>query len=236
MKRTVLIYIALLAVLMTLAMDSKLEDINAIKKSSEFLYAEATMPTPAGADSTARQILHEEIIRWTTEELEEPMDSLSALRLCEEADTMMTCRANMFRVFTYIRKNKVSPMFKLQAEEPSLLDDSTKKNLMRRFGTQKKKMDNGTLQLIMKARNFFELKAIMEPLKEKGDILEYGKYATIVNPDVCYLIVYDPAGNIKAWLDKGKDPRRNLKTQKPDAISNYRGCGAIWFTLNENNK
>lgn len=232
MKRTVLIYIALLAVLMTLAMDSKLEDINAIKKSSEFLYAEATMPTTTGADSTARQMLHEEIIRWTTEELLEPMDSISALRLCEEADTMTTPRANMFRVFTYIRKNKVSPMFKIQEDEPSLLNDSTRKNLMRRFGTQKK-IDGRTLQEIMKARNFFELKEIMEPLKKKGQIIDYGKYATAKNPDECYLIVYDPAGNIKAWLDRGKDPRRNLKTQKPDAISNYRGCGAIWFRLSE---
>jgi hypothetical protein len=230
MKRTLSIYVALLVVLLAVAMDSKLEDINAIKKSSEFLYAEATMPTPTGADSTARQMLHEEIIRWTTEQLQEPMDSLSALRLCEEADTMMTSRANMFRVFTFIRKNKVSPMFKLQADEPSLLNDSTKKNLMRRFGNQKK-IDNGTLQKVMKARNFFELKEIMEPLKEKGEILDYGKYATAKNPDVCYLIIYDPAGNIKAWLDKGKDPRRNLKTQKPDSISNYRGCGAIWFTI-----
>ena len=230
MKRTFLIYIALLAVLMTLAMDSKLEDINAIKKSNEFLYAEATMPTPAGADSTARQMLHEEIIRWTTEDLKEPMDSISALQLCKEADTMMTCRANMFRVFTYIRKNKVVPMFKLHSDESSLLNDTTKKNLLRRFGTQKK--DSGVLNLIMKARNFFELKEIMEPLKEKGEILDYGKYATIMNPEVCYLIVYDPAGNIKAWLDKGKDPRKNLKTQKPDALSNYRGCGAIWFILN----
>ena len=230
MKRTLSIYVALLVVLLAVAMDSKLEDINAIKKSSEFLYAEATMPTPTGADSTARQMLHEEIIRWTTEQLQEPMDSLSALRLCEEADTMMTSRANMFRVFTFIRKNKVSPMFKLQADEPSLLNDSTKKNLMRRFGNQKK-IDNGTLLKVMKARNFFELKEIMEPLKEKGEILDYGKYATAKNPDVCYLIIYDPAGNIKAWLDKGKDPRRNLKTQKPDSISNYRGCGAIWFTI-----
>ena len=229
MKRTLLIYMALLIVLTMFAMDSKLEDINAIKKSNEFLYAEATMPTTAEADSTARQMLHEEIIRWSVEDLQEPMDSLAALRLCGEADTMMTPRANMIRVFTFIRKNKVSPMFKLQADEPSLLNDSTKKNLMRRFAP--KKMDNGTLQEIMKARNFFELKEIMEPLKEKGEILDYGKYATAKNPDVCYLIIYDPAGNIKAWLDKGKDPRRNLKTQKPDSISNYRGCGAIWFTI-----
>ena len=107
MKRTLLIYMALLLVLTIFAMDSKLEDINAIKKSNEFLYAEATMPTTAEADSIARQILHEEIIRWSVEELQEPMDSLAAFRLCEQADTMMTPRANMFRVFTFIRKNKV---------------------------------------------------------------------------------------------------------------------------------
>lgn len=222
---------AFLVVLTMFAMDSKLEDINAIKKSSEFLYAEATMPTTAEADSTAREMLHSEIIRWSVEELQQPMDSLATLRLCEEADTMMTPRANMFRVFTFIRKNKVSPMFKLQADEPSLLNDSTKKNLLRRFAP--KKIDNGTLQEIMKARNFFELKEIMEPLKKEGKIIDYGKYATAKNPEECYLIVYDPAGNIKAWLNKGKDPRRNLKTQKPDPISNYRGCGAIWFIINQ---
>lgn len=223
MKRTLLIYTALLLVLTMFAMasKSKLEDINAVKKSSEFLYAEATMPTTAEADSTARQMLHTEIIRWSAEELQEPIDSISALRLCEEADTMMMPRANMFRVFTFIRKNKVSPMFKLQTDEPSLLNDSTKKNLMRRL----------IIQEIMKARNFFELKEIMEPMKSEGKIIDYGKYATAKNPDVCYLIIYDPAGNIKAWLDKGKDPRRNLKTQKLDSISNYRGCGAIWFTI-----
>lgn len=92
----------------------------------------------------------------------------------------------------------------------------------------------GVLDKIKKAKNFFELKEIMEPLKEMGDIKDYGKYATAENIDDCYLIIYDPAGNIKAILSKGTKERRNLKTGKPDLISNYRGCGAIWFTINEN--
>ena len=83
------------------------------------------------------------------------------------------------------------------------------------------------------AKSFFELKQIMEPLKEKGDILDYGKYATAKNPEQCYLIVYDPAGNIKAILDKGEEVRKNLNTGKEDSIKNYRGCGAIWFTIKE---
>ena len=92
----------------------------------------------------------------------------------------------------------------------------------------------GVIEQIKKAKNFFELKQIMEPLKQKGDIIDYGKYATAKNPEECYLIVYDPAGNIKALLGKGDEVRRNLISGKEDSIKNYRGCGAIWFTINEN--
>lgn len=91
----------------------------------------------------------------------------------------------------------------------------------------------GVIEQIKKAKNFFELKQIMEPLKQKGEIVDYGKYATAKNPEGCYLIVYDPAGNIKAFLGKGEKVRWNLKTGKEDSIKNYRGCGAIWFTINE---
>ena len=94
----------------------------------------------------------------------------------------------------------------------------------------------GVIEQIKKAKNFFELKQIMEPLKEKGDIKDYGKYSTAERPEECYLVVYDPAGNIKALLGKGDKVRQNLKTGKDDSIKNYRGCGAIWFTINETNK
>ena len=89
----------------------------------------------------------------------------------------------------------------------------------------------GVIEQIKKARNFFELKQIMEPLKQKGDIIDYGKYATAKNPDKCYLIVYDAAGNIKALLGKGAEERLNLKTGQLDSIENYHGCGAIWFRI-----
>ena len=89
----------------------------------------------------------------------------------------------------------------------------------------------GVIEQLKRAKNFFELKEIMEPLKLKGDILDYGKYATAKNPEDCYLIVYDPAGNIRAFLGKGKEERQNLKTGKLDSIENYHGCGAIWFRI-----
>ena len=70
----------------------------------------------------------------------------------------------------------------------------------------------------------------------QGDIIDYGKFATAKEPEQCYLIVYDPAGNICALLGKGQRVRQNLKTGHDDSIENYRGCGAIWFTLREDDK
>jgi hypothetical protein len=117
-----------------------------------------------------------------------------------------------------------------EKRDSSLLNEKTKETLMRKFALKK---DNGVLKKILHAKNFFELREIMEPLKERGDIVDYGKYASMKNPADCYLIVYDPAGNICAWLDKGSDTRRNLKTGKEDTVKNYRGCGAIWFIIKE---
>ena len=91
----------------------------------------------------------------------------------------------------------------------------------------------GVIEQVKKAKTFFELKSIMEPLKQSGNIVDYGKYATMKDPEKCYLIVYDVAGNVLALLGKGNDERWNLTTDMNDNMSNYRGCGAIWFILKE---
>ena len=118
---------------------------------------------------------------------------------------------------------------KTEEKKDSLVSDKVISLLKNNYLGKK----GGVIEQINKAKNFFELKQIMEPLKQKGDILDYGKYATANNLENCYLIVYDPAGNIKALLDKGEKVRKNLKTGKEDSIKNYRGCGAIWFTIKE---
>ena len=71
---------------------------------------------------------------------------------------------------------------------------------MRKFALKK---DNGVLKKILHAKNLFELREIMEPLKERGDIVDYGKYASMKNPADCYLIVYDPQAISVLGLIKG---------------------------------
>lgn len=233
------------------AMDKNLERINAIKKSSDFLYGEATMTQQEDAISLAYEQLQKEVIGWA-EQNNITLQIKSVADINRKADTIMTRRAEMYRVFAYVKKSDLMHQTDSVKENPqpqkvetpvmkkqdSIVTDSVKQIIHQRFFGKKNRMNDALLR-INKAKNFFELKSIMQPLKEKGDILDYGKYATARQPELCYLIVYDPAGNICALLDKGEDIRKNLKTGKDDSIRNYRGCGAIWFTLpelNDNNK
>lgn len=242
MSRLLHIILTLGAVLPILAND-RATDINAIKKSPDFLYAEATMRTADEAVVVARDLLRDEIIRWTTDELNSPIDSIEAQRFSEKADTITTERVNMMRVFVYIDKGSIVgptpapiPVPEQAKNSNSLLTDSARQIVLQRFAPKRtvvRKSD--VITKMMRARNFFELKDVMEPLRKSGEITGYGKYATAEDPALCYLIVYDPAGNLVAWLGKGDEKRKNLKTGKTESIRNYRGCGAIWFTINENN-
>ena len=284
MKRITTIILLLCTVLMVSALDKRQTKINSIKKSKEFLYSDITMSSREDANSQAVELLQNEIIAWAKDRAEnKKAEPVSPIEINKHIDTIMVRRANMYRVFAYVKKIKLVPLFsewnlvllddkdsddgidieglpeedkKEQAyhSEDTEPKDSPEPADTVKIQTPEKKdtvaskdirtilknsfwgKKGGVIEQIKKAKNFFELKQIMEPLKEKGDIKAYGKYATAEKPEECYLVVYDPAGNIKALLGKGDKVRQNLKTGKDDSIRNYRGCGAIWFTINETNK
>ena len=231
--------------------DWRLEKINSIKKNSAYLYGEATVSTLEQATTLAYEELQREVYAWLQN------DSLSVKDINQLSDTVMVRIVNVYRVFAYVEKSKLkslppdtvkkdtvqakAPIVKktLEKKDSTLFTDSVRQVINKRFfgkEGKKRQRENDALLRLKKAKNFFELKEIMQPLKDKGDIIDYGKYATAKHPELCYLIVYDPAGNICALLGKGKDVRKNLKTGNDDSIKNYRGCGAIWFTLREDDK
>lgn len=217
-------------------MDARLEKINSIKKSADYFYGEATMATQKEAMSLAFEMLQKEVLSWAQRENCQ-LTVTSIADINNLADTVTTRRANMYRVFAYVRKSALiqsSPMLQPKQEpvsQDSLVTDSVRKVIKQRlFG---KNRLNDALYRIKSAKNFFELKEIMQPLRTEGKIADFGKYSTAEHVELCYLIIYDPAGNIRALLGKGDKIRTNLITGRDDSEKNYRGCGAIWFTLNE---
>lgn len=245
MNRMICTLLTLGVAMASFAMDERLEKINTIKKSSDYLYGEATMMTQEEATSLAYDHLQKEVFSWAERDsIQLKVNTLKDIN--SMTDTIMTRRAEMFRVFVYIEKSKLLPVVDtidtikvdtvVISKDSMLVTDKAKQVLHKKFFGKEAKMkqrESDALLRIKNAKNFFELKKIMQPLKEKGDIIDYGKYATAKQPELCYLIIYDPAGNICALLGKGEEERPNLKTGKKDTIRNYRGCGAIWFLLKE---
>ena len=261
MKRIFALILIVGATLSVMGMDGRLEKMNAIKKNADYIHGEATTDALESAASLAYELLQNEVYAWARQNAIQ-LNIRSVQDINELSDTLVVQPyRGVYRVLAYLEKSKLMTLQDTTVMErdtlsvekdstsyrkdttsvgkksPSLMNDSVKRMLDRRFfGKEGKKRQrtNDALLRIGKAKNFFELKTIMQPLKEEGKILDYGKYATATKPELCYLIVYDPAGNIRALLGKGEKVRKNLRTGKDDSIGNYRGCGAIWFTLSEN--
>lgn len=95
----------------------------------------------------------------------------------------------------------------------------------------KKTVEETVVERLMNVQSFYDLEKTIKPLKEEGLIQDYGKYATMKDPDNCYLIIYDQQATVKAILGKGTTSRKNMKTGLDDSEKNYSGCGAIWVKI-----
>ena len=84
---------------------------------------------------------------------------------------------------------------------------------------------------VLQLSSFTQLKDCLTTLKREGKISGDDKYASLANPADYYLIIYNREGVIEAVLTPGENSRVNLKTNKADSISNYKGRGAIGFKL-----
>lgn len=264
MKKIFLSFTMLSFCLIANAIDKNLERINDIKKDREYLYGEATMPSLEEAVSLAYELLQKEILDWAAERVNKPIGSVSPKDINQLVDTIVTRRADMYRVFAYVKKLKLNTIFYengiafLEEDDYGKIDTSDGKPTQQTTATEKRdsmatdnvlkqihskffptpdkeaptQQGNAVVDRIKKAKNFFDLKNILPPLKEEGLIADYGKLATAEHLEECLLIIYDAAGNIKAILGKGLETRPNLNTGKDDTLDNYRGCGAIWIKTN----
>lgn len=111
MKRLLSLILILSLSLGTWADDKQLRIINDIKKSREYLYGDATMGTLQEATSLAYELLQKEVLNWASERTDSPIKSISPMDINRLADTIVTRRADMFRVFAYVKKVKLNAMF-----------------------------------------------------------------------------------------------------------------------------
>ena len=230
-KRLILLLTLLVGATDIALAQSTTSEINAIKRDSTYLYGDATLDSQEAAMQLAFELLEGEVRKWAADSKRTLTIDKEALK--EMADTMMTHRRNMVRVFAYVNKATLlggpKPMRRLKPQTLKPQTTPEPKSQPPVVTQQEAKV----LSKITAVTSLGELGKVLPPLKEEGLITDFGKYATITEPAKCYLVIYDADGNVKAFLGKGTDKRKNLKTGAMENEHDYKRCGAIWFKVKE---
>lgn len=210
--------------------------INKIKKSSSYLYGEATLATTEDAIKLANEILIEEIDAWIKEKKKLRESNNVVVKNISKVFQQMTLpRGNMYRAFIYVKKSDIIPsdnVTVVATDNASNYIPAGNNTPNAEEAPQKSGMTSAqetALQAILRLTDFNQLKNCLTSLKREGKISDYGKYSSLTQPENYHLIIYNRQGVIEAVLSPGKNIRTNLKTQDADNIGNYKGRGAIGF-------
>lgn len=209
------------------------KQINEIKKSSAYIYAEATAPTEAEAKDIAEEMLYHDINEWVAKQKKLKKSANIVINNKRELWTsMMLPRGNMFRAFIFVKKTDIQP-----ADNAEVIANNTAAggNAEAAAGTEPKP---ATVEIVLPeavkaiaaCTEYADMAAKIKQLKAEGKLKSYARYASLENPDACFLVIYNTAGKVVALLTPGAQ-RANVATKQPDSVANYSGCGAIGFEV-----
>ena len=83
---------------------------------------------------------------------------------------------------------------------------------------------------LLECRNTGQLSTLLKNLKAEGKVSDYRKLNDLTSPETYVIAIFSKEGVIRAILSEGAE-RTNLKTGRPDQISNYKGNGAIGIKI-----
>lgn len=199
------------------------KQINRIKKSTQYIYAESTAPTEADARNYAEEKLYEEVNAWVATQKKMKKSANFVVNNKKELWTSLSMPRgnNMFRSFIYVKKSDIIPTDNavvITNNNLPAVEENLQATLPEAVG------------IIAACTLYSDMAAKIQKLKTEGKIKSYARYSALNNPDNYYLVIYNKEGKVVAVLTPGTE-RRNVKTNKADSVKNYSGCGAIGFEL-----
>lgn len=203
------------------------KQINRIKKSSLYIYAEVTAAEKQEAKDLAEEILYSEINEWAAKQKKlRNSPNLVVNNRKELWESVELPRGNMFRAFLFVKKSDIIPAENAEVitAMPSTIEE------IKRTVDLTSQLPDAVLE-IAQCRKYSELAAMITEMKQQGRICDYGRYVSLDRPEDYFLAIYNREGEVVAVLTPG-ERRQNVENGQPDSEKNYAGCGAIGFKLN----
>ena len=190
------------------------EDINSVKQEQGgYVFAESTDKSEGVAVENVKALLLDQIESWSAANPSRTVPSMDDVRI------IVAKRGPYSRAFAYVSvEESASP----EMTAPESVEVSQEAGMTATGMTEA----GSSLSEISR---FDQLRAFIGALEEKELLIDYGKFATLPKTGDCYIVVYDRSGLIKAKLRRASKELLNLETGERDDLSNYPGCGALWF-------
>ena len=202
-------------------------EINRVKKKNAYLYGEANADTEEDARSIAEEILYNEINEWAAKKKKLQGSELVINNKRELQTYLSLPRGNMVRAFVYVKKTDISASRHTEVIHitPTAQASSTPESSAMSIYPK-------AVESISNCTEYKQLEPKLEEEKRMGRIRHYALYGKLTNANPYYLVIFNKAGKVVAVLSTGPN-RVNIKTGKSDGVTNYSGCGAIGFSVNE---
>ena len=226
--------------------------INAIKRDTTYLYAEATTSNLDTALYNAKAILEVKVQDWVREQHPNEGIEVCIAKAKEHSFDVRTRRGNLQRAFVYVRKSDILPIanrsevmvFEVEKEsEPVqattpvevLSEDTQITEPEPESEPEPEPVITLTVQeqKILGIASLDDLNTFLTPYRRQSRLNGYGKYSTMPKDADCHIVICDAQGQVIArFRHQSNGKVFNLNTLKTDAVESY-GHGAIWFQLKD---
>ena len=234
------------------------QQINAIKMDMDtYLFAESTTESWESALENAKFLLNIEIENFIKSlGLKDSVVGFVA-RASNKMMQLQSMRGSRYRAFIYVKKSEIVPY--LAGEEvmnvptdahSQITPFDPVKAAAEKAAAEQAAAEQARLDSIKAAEEAARLEAakltdmerdmlavtagadigaFVKELSNNNAIQAYGTFKDMPENTDCLLFVYNRDKEIVAYLRKTGNTYFNLQTKQTDSITNYKGCGAIWF-------
>lgn len=237
MNRLTALLLALMLVLPTMAQQDVAsvkeaqKQINTIKRSSSYLYAETTMATEPEAYDGAKNILKVKIEDWLASEKKHKDATVFIAKAQNSTQQISTRRGDYYRVFLYVKKSDIFPV--ADTEDVIFVQKDAAGSQSQATFTSKVEEIKPQLTEVEKQMVAVEsgeaIKPFIKRLEAEGQLADYGGYKNMPQQTDCYLFVYNRDHEVVAVIRQTGSTQTNLRTGREDNVRNYPNCGAIWL-------
>ena len=229
------------------------QQINAIKMDMDtYLFAESTTESWESALENAKFLLNIEIENFIKSlGLKDSVVGFVA-RASNKMMQLQSMRGSRYRAFIYVKKSEIVPYLageevmnvptdahsqitpfdpvkaaaeQAAAEQARLDSIKAAEEAARLEAAKLTDMERDMLAVTAGA----DIGAFVKRLSKTNAIQAYGTFKDMPENMDCLLFVYNRDKEIVAYLRKTGNTYFNLQTKQTDSITNYKGCGAIWF-------